>query len=113
MVWGLRVQRQRPYKTHQAKSGRQHWFCTSYAHFAFGSPTTITGIPAQGLRAELCLYPVIKVGSFFHKGNITQDTFNLTAASALHEINFEEAAATVEKLDASSYMEIWILKYRH
>lgn len=113
MVWGLYVQGQRPYKTHQAKSGRQHRFCTSYARFAFGSPATITGIPTQRLRAELCLYPVTKFGSSFHKGNMTQGTFSLTAASALHEITFEEAAATVGKLDASSYMEIWILKYHH
>ena len=49
---------------------------------SFGSPTTIAGIPAQRLRAEACLYPVIKVGSFFHKRNVTQDTWNLTAASA-------------------------------
>lgn len=82
MVWGLRVQRQRPRKTHQAESGRQEWFCTSFACFACGSPTTVTRIAAQRLRAELCLHPVIKVGSCFHKDNMTQDTFYLTAASA-------------------------------
>lgn len=82
MVWGLRMQRQRPHKTHQAKSGRQQQFCTSFAHFAFGSRTTVTRIAAQRLRAELGLPPAIKVGSFFHKDSMTQDTFYLTADSA-------------------------------
>lgn len=68
MVWHLHVRRQRPYKTHQAKSGRQQQFCISYTHFAFGNPTADTGIPTQRVRAEL---PVIKVGSFFHEGNMT------------------------------------------
>lgn len=46
-------------------------------------------------------------------GNMTWNTFNLTAASTLHEIVFEEAAATVEKLDAFSYTEIWVFKRHH
>lgn len=79
VVWDLPLQGERQNKPQQACHGD----CISFMPvLSIEAPSQ--GFAAQRLRDELCLFPVIKFGSFFHKGKMTQDIFNLISDSAYH-----------------------------